>query len=58
MQCESGHLTCEECDKENESCPVCRQPHASYKRIRNRIAEQVGHINHPGGAKRAKKYLS
>ena len=39
-QCQLGHNTCEDCDRKNAVCPVCRQPHNTNKRMRNRTAEQ------------------
>ena len=40
-QCQLGHNTCEDCDKKNSSCPICRQPRKTNKRMRNRTAEQT-----------------
>ena len=41
LQCQNGHITCDKCAENSSSCPMCREPLDSNKRIRCLAVEQV-----------------
>ena len=41
LQCQNGHITCDKCAEHSSSCPMCREPLDTNKRIRCLAVEQV-----------------